>query len=325
MLGARVRKLPISLIAAFVYFIVMAMFNHFNVVAIYTILHSFYLVIGFSFMWRYYETVKIRNTQFLLDGMILGSLIQCVFGISKELGFDLFYQLMTLFDARSVVYETYSHMDGTLQNGNLFGAYLALTIPAYMSRRWSRFLIIIPAYCLFKSDSLLSILSAIAGLIYFNFKDLKKHLYALSAIGMVIFYHTGIYGHDSERFGIWKKSFDLLNLRSFIFGNGPGWFQLQGIKQETAIIALALEEHNEFIAMFNWFGFIGIALLIIPVVKFISRDDKERFFSTILFIAWCNAYGHFNLHQSTTAIIIIVSAVVCVISTRKNYVVNMER
>jgi hypothetical protein len=314
-MGPRIRKLPLSLAVAFIYFAMMGILNHHNVVSIYVIIHSFYLLIGLCFFAVYYQAHDEKSLNWVYSGMIAGNLIQCALILSKLAGFDAYPWLVTALTGAKTLYNS-SMVMGSLGNSNLVGAYLVLTIPAFLHfKSMGRLLALIPAVCIILTNSQMAIACMIAGLWYLSYGQYKKYLYLAAIIGMALVYF-GVEGHDSQRFFIWQQNFNLVGLKHFLVGSGPGWFQDQLIKIKGG--AFALEEHNEFLAFFNWFGVIGLALLAKPFIEFISSEDKSRILPMTLFIAFCNAFGHFNLHQSSTLLIILISAAVCLAEGNSN-------
>jgi len=161
--------------------------------------------------------------------------------------------------------------------------------------------------------------SLVAGVVYYlnaKFNLVKKwQMYLASIVAMVTVYFTGLSGADSGRFEIWNKVFDKVDLSHFLLGKGAGWFADQRITLGTNTIVI--QEHSNFITFFNLFGIFGIILVLPIFLKFLKEKDDHSIFSSILFIAFCNSYGHFSLHQSTTAIIIIVTAAICLAGGKK--------
>lgn len=320
LMGDKLRSLPKSLIFAFIYFFICAFFNHHNVISFMVIVHSFYLVIGIAFLWRLYETLDLKTIHFIYYGMIAGSLIQCAFIYARFNGFDLYPMLMSWFGAKTLFNDTQMIM-GTLLNPNLVGAYLVITLPAFLHLKRLAFISAVPLVCIFFSDSLMAIACLFAGVAYLILNQYKKLLYIGAMVSMVLVFFF-VKGHDSNRFMIWKQSFQAVDAQHLIIGKGPAWFADQQFKDENQIVAQ--EEHNEFIALFNWFGLLGIALLLKPFWNFLKSKDADLILPCSLFIAFCNAFGHFNLHQSTTAIIILIALAFCLAQGEK-HVINLER
>ena len=291
-------------------------FNQWLVISINVMFQSFYIASGLFFGLRFYESYERETKHFILNGMCVGALIQVFIIFSSALGFDPYIWALGKISGDFVIVGPTSfpitQSIGSLGNTNLTAAYLALTAMAFVRGKWTYFLPIVILALTFTS-SVMGVGSFVAGAVYYlNHEKIisKPKLYLLATICMIGLFFIGVNGADSGRFESWSKLFEAVTFKHFLIGMGPGWFpDFRLMLNDTHLV----QEHNEFLALFNLFGMAGVLVVLPMFLKFLKRKDACRIFPTVLFIAFCNSYGHFSLHQSTTAIIIIVTIVICAI------------
>lgn len=326
LLNNKERKLERSFYVALIYGLFCLAFNHWHLASFNVIMQSFYIGIGLIFFATYYERHSKDGLHYILNGMAIGCIIQAVLVVSNKLGFNLWAHLVGLFndDIQRVARPNIKGI-GSLGNSNLLASYLALTIPALFRGGWVCFLPLSIA-ALFMGESIMGTLSLLAGVLYYlNLKYnliQKPWVYLGAMVCMFLAPVIGVRGMDTNRFQGWKLMLEQVDFWHFLFGKGPGWFSDHGIVLKSGEIMT--QEHNSFLTAFNMFGIVGIILVLPLFIKFIQTSDKSLIFPAILFTAFINSYGHFTLHQSTVAIIIIVAAAICLAEGR-DHVVNMER
>lgn len=325
LLPARKRTLPIFLYIALGYGLFSLFINQYEPAAFVVMLQTFYIGVGALFFASYYEKHTEDGKDFILNGMSVGCLIQCAIVFCNELDFFVYFEAVKLFNPEANPLDIGFPGIGSLGNPNLLSAYVSLTAVSMFRERWWVFLPF-PIIALIISNSLMGYFSLAAGAFYFinlNFNFIKKqYVYLMAIFGMILPFFTGLNGHDSKRLIAWKINLNLVDLSHFIFGKGPGWFYGHGIP--VSRIEILVQEHNEFLSLFNLFGIIGIGLLVPTFIKFIRTPDRSMIFPSILFAGFINSYGHFSLHQSTTAIILIVTCAIC-LAEGNEYVFNLER
>lgn len=293
--------------------------NQHNVLSINVMFHTFYIVSGMFFLVRFYECYESESKEFILNGMCAGAIIQSLIIFSSALHLDLYNAFFKLINPDAIIvgqdFFPAGKSIGTLGYGNLAGSYLALTSLAFLRGKWTYYLPITVLALTF-TNSAMGVGSFVVGALYYlnqekHFSKLK--IYLLATISMIGMFFIGAKGADSGRFEIWNDLFSRVNLKHFLIGMGPGWFPDAKLTwHETSIV----QEHNEYLAFFNIFGLIGVILIIPLLVKFFKSQVQCRLFSAIMFVAFCNCYGHFALHQSTTAIIILVTIVICAVERK---------
>lgn len=306
-----VRKVSLSMLIALVYALFFLVMNQWNVLSINVLFQVFYICSGLLFFFSFYEKHESESTHFILKGMIAGSIIQSILAIPGYWGFDIYREAIVFLTGGNptvITPDGQGAVIGSLGNINLTASYLALTLIAFFSLKKHKWIICLPIAALLLNGSLMGIFSAIAGTGYYlnlKFNFVKKWKIYIAAIVAMITYPLSGIGHDSGRIEIWKNIINLNTPKGILIGNGAGWFPDQKLMQVKDV--MLAQEHNEYLAFFNIFGLLGIIVIAPIFYKFIMAEDKSKIFPSILFVAFCNSYGHFSLHQSTAAIIIIIA------------------
>jgi hypothetical protein len=319
------RHLPLLLYVAMAYGLFTIVYNQWEPTSIVVMLQTFYVASGILFFANFYERYSEIGTKFILDGMAIGCLIQCFIVLMNYVDIHIYFEFLKLFYSNLNYVGSAPIGIGSLGNSNLLASYVAITSIALCRKKW-RFFLPFPVCALIIANSMMGYATFLCGAIYFvlshsiYFK--KSWAYFAAAVAMITVYFTGIHGMDSYRFKAWGTLFEMVDLPHFLFGKGPGWFYQHGIV--ISHHEIMMQEHNAFLSAFNMFGIIGIALLIPSFLRYLTLKDSNKIFPAILFAAFINSYGHFTLHQSTVAIIIIVTASICLAEGRNN-VINMDR
>lgn len=325
-MGDKKREFPLIGWILSVLSLFFVVFNQSNVTSLYVIFHGLYICSGLFFLIRFYETFEHESLGLILDGMAFGALIQAVIVMTSAMGFDIYGESIGLLVGGKVngpTFYPWGSSVGSLGNTNLLGSYLALTSFALLREKWI-WLLPIPVWALVSSNSVMGVGSFGAGAFYYmNLKQnfiSKKFLYVMAIFGMVGLFLVGVGGADSGRFEAWQNLFNVIDSRHLLVGMGPGWYPSANF---TLFGNWIVQEHNEFLALFNIAGIVGIFGFAFILWKFLNRPDHNHIFSSILFAAFCNCYGHFALHQSTVAIIIIIAVAVCA-TEGKRYEFDLE-
>jgi hypothetical protein len=337
LLPQKKRDVPRLLWIAFIYCMLTLVFNQWFVISLNVITQSFYIGVGLVFFMSYFEKHDKESIHYIKSGLICGCFIQSFLAIGQFFDFDLYPKFYQLIYPDAIFTNTsrgggFGSALGSLGNTNLVGAYIALTAIALFEEGMRKFLFI-PIVALIVIKSIMPIAAFAGGAIYYFRSALVKkwHLYFSAIAGMYSLYHFGsAHNLDSGRFEVWNKLFNQVTQKHFLIGQGPGWFPDQRFAMgEFAANPgnrhyLMLQEHNAFLTAFNIFGIALFALLLPVFLKFVFKEDKKSMFGAIMFATFINSYGHFTLHQSTVAVIIIVSACLC-LSEGEKYVWNLER
>lgn len=310
LLSARKRSLPKVFLFAGLYAIASLVFNQWNVLSVNVMLQSFYALSGIVFFMNFYEKHDSHSVEFILFGLRLGAFIQAVLVICSYFNFNLYFYIVTLF-SDPMKYEGSLGAIGSLGNTNLSGSYLSLAALSFLSskKKWALFPVL---FALVITKSYMACASFVAGAAYFYMVEIdffkKWEMYVYAMISMFAVYALRVKNGGSGRFDAWDEVLSSVGLKHFFFGMGPGWFADQRVKLSDG--GLLTQEHNSFLTAFNFFG-IAIFLLLIPAfIKFLKQSDKNKIFPAIMFAGFCNSFGHFTLHQSTVAVILIVAGAI---------------
>lgn len=315
LLGNRRRGIPKYLYFIGAYFIIMGAMNQWNVASISVVITTFTFYITSNFIVRYYEGHDNESIQFIFDGMIFGSIIQSIFAIGGYFGYELYFPLYNLI--HHITWGTAGsgplNTVGTLGNVNLLASYLCLCIPAFFTRKSLLWLLPLPTYALLLSHGRMGIGALLAGVCYYlliKFDVVSKaKIYLLTIIGMLAFPFLNL-GLDNGRVGPWKRMIAESSIGHKVWGMGLGWFadsrmvMHPGLSKEAGNSILTME-HSAYLTIFNAFGLLGILLLLPIFIRYIRAKDDALLIPTILYIFFCNSYGHFSLQQSTVMVIII--------------------
>lgn len=310
------RKLPFHGWCTVVIAILFSVLNQHSVASIVTIIQTAYFLIAVFFFVRLYECLDFKWLDNILDGMCVGVIIQCVFVGLAHFGIPLEFLISDIFNdgirIDGVLTPVFGSSFGSLANPNMLGSYVAICSMAFMREKWVLFspLAII---CLLSTGSIMGLASFTVGLFYFFGHQFKKPIFLLAIVSMLAMPFFDLSGVDSGRFAIWKELLKNLSIEQLLIGSGLGWFADKGFALNGARV---IQEHNAFLTLLNSFGLVGVAIFAKYLWKFLNNNQESRLFSTILFVAFCNSYGHFTLHQSTVIIPIIVALVVCSIGEK---------
>lgn len=309
----QVREFPIKGWIALAVALFLMIFNQSNVASVNVMMYSFYACAGMFFLVRFYECFEHEYLDMILNAMCIGALIQAFFILLNGFGHSPEIWIMGIFNddlkVNGNIFNKFGASPGTLGNPNLSGGYLALCSLAFFRKKWVHLLPVSLA-ALAATGSAMGMASLMAGGIYF-FNVVPKKVAYLSAISaMFLVYFTGLNGADSGRFEIWQMMFSKISSSDYFFGNGLGWFQDLKLKWGDNFVA---QEHSGFLTLFNTFGIVGSLYFLYFLWKYINKTGDNKLFSAILFTAFCNAYGHFSIQQSTMMIIILVTVAVCAV------------
>jgi hypothetical protein len=306
------RDFPLKGWVAFALAVFLIVYNQYNVASINVMMYSFYATAGIFFFVRFYECFDKKFFDWILNGMCAGVIIQALFVLCNLAGISLEVEIAKLFNDKitvsGTIFNTFGMSPGSLGNPNLLGGYAALCSIAFLRPKWI-YLAGFPVFVLFASGSAISGASVIAGLVYFFTRDLihKKWFYLLASFSMFLAYFVGLGGLDNGRFEIWGMLFEKINLSEYFLGNGIGWYQDARFIWKDAIV---VQEHSGFLTLFNTFGLLGAGVFAYFLYKYATKPETNALFSTVVFVAFCNAYAHFSIQQSTMMMIIILAVAI---------------
>lgn len=270
-----------------------------NPASIAGMMQSFYFFSGIFMLIRLIESFDLAMFEVVKLALIAGACIQSFLIVFEYLFFDLYAEFMYLFGAKGKFYAT-KYFAGSLMNSNLSGAYVALASLFVFERSKLLFGLCVGAMVL--SGSLMGPLSIMPALVYMNTGLSKIKIILPVFIVFIVAPFVGVGGHDSLRFEIWKGILDQYDFGHFLFGGGFAWFYDLGLIFDGTWVA---QEHNEYLALINTFGLIGVGLFVWFLYDFCTFNFKEKSVEAFILAFMFNSYGHFALHQSTVAVLFI--------------------
>ncbi len=357
------RKIPAIAWVSLSACLALLILNQWAVISVNVVIQQIYIGLWACFAVRFYESFEKDRLNYILNGIAIGCIIQSILAIGDYFGAYLYGKsiigLKNYFDPHahaewiSYAKDGVGSAIGSLGNQNILSSFLALSSMALFRPKWKYFLIL-PVLGLIASGSMMGILSFVGGLIYLAIKD-KQSMYIMGAVAMLVVWIGGGFGIDNGRVKLWNRSLENTRGYELFFGHGPGWFADKRILTDkleitalengyfTAIdfdaflkgakfninsplygdeASMAGQEHNEFLSLFNVFGIPGLVLCLLLFKNFFTSEDFGSW-PSILYVAFLNSFGHFSLHQSSTAIIIVIAGCVCV-AQGKTDVFNLE-
>ena len=213
---------------------------------------------------------------------------------------------------------SYGNYDGGfLGNPNVSGAFYALSIFSFW-KKGLKWLSLAPFAMTFFTTAF-PIITAVAFYIMLAWQHLNFSPKTGYAAFLVLFGAFYLYGHsnnlwfyngpkdellwhDSGRFLIWENSTEMLiNSKNWLMGNGLGWFGDNFKSLYKPFGWTVKQEHNEFFAVLNAFGLVG--LLSFMGIFFYLSSGIDKITNAGLFACFVNFMGNFTLHISTTFIV----------------------
>ena len=320
----RVKSFPLLLRLIFMGAITHLILVQFEPASFVGIYESLAISFGLLFVVKYNESIVNENSETILNFMCLGAIIQCAISISQYVGHDVYKNLILYFNSgvQNVIYNSGSNnlMSGSLLNPNIFGAYLALCLPAFF-RPVICYLSIPVIVLIFLSHSLMAIAAMVVSSAYYFLTKSKKteYLFYLAVPALFIASCFMFPSQSSGRLGWWLSIFSKVDLVHFFLGMSPSWFE--SIKLHVGQ-NLVENEHSEFLSIFNIFGILGIAALGYLIHLVVQNKFKNKIFATIVFASFVNMLGNFPLHVAPLALIIMISVSYCI---KGSYGINLDR
>lgn len=219
-------------------------------------------------------------------------------------------EIYQIFDLRLLLanYEL-PYANGSLNNLMLSGALIAITAPFLFNKL---FIIFLPLaiYCVFKTESTMSILSLAAGaMTYFIIRSKSKLRYFICAqvltIPLLIYliYPEHQFFSFSGRIAAWQRMINFIKYPDIFIGKGVGYLaHTYKNSFETSHLPFFSYAHSEPIEIYVAFGILGLALctyLLISMLGF--KKDAVIWASFIAFLV--NASANFPMHISPIALV----------------------
>lgn len=214
----------------------------------------------------------------IAKAICLSSVLVSSFGLLQLLGFDPIGNI-------SRFKPGYQHLTALLDNPDLVGNYLCLTLPFFLLFKEKKYWVggIISFICLLLCKSSISIFSGIFGILVFlliNFKN-KKHSFLISllffsSLSFLVYKNfTKILGSFDARIYTWGSTINHIKDNP-LFGHGLGVFKYWKIHPPAMF--LDLYAHNDYLERMSEIGILGMFLLALVIINsfrnFNYRENK---------------------------------------------------
>lgn len=295
----------------------------------------FVYVIGYQIMANIIKKEQVIN---ILNAICIVAIMQCTLIILQTLNIWIF------FNPKGGEATGFNVACGFLGNTNISGSFLALTIPAFLRKKWCWFLLLI-CTCLVINRCLGSIIASVAGLIFYSFqlKSKIKYYIAMAIVVLGMTYYTKYdpikfkqYNSLGIRLFHWRQTIERLVLKDhkkLLLGWGIGQYKVfYPMLQRTSDMykntypykpeAIHKQAHNEYIQVMTENGLIGIMIILIYLISlFIRYLKRKSYLTTIVYtgiiISMVNSCVHFLFHTTTGVLALLYMALFEVITLRR--------
>lgn len=238
---------------------------------IWTIEHTFHFIFALFAFYFIVSSLISDDYMKLSKAICVSSALISIFGLLQYWGLSPFGNMG--------FYLTSNKVSAFLDNPNLVGNYLCVSLPFFLYQRELKYKLmgVLPLACLLASQSVLSIVISGAVLLLYlliEFKGNKRIQFLLLVLLSVIllafflnFNYLKQANYDSFRAGVWAKSFEYFK-HNPLFGQGMGIFKTFRIQYAGE---LWREAHNDWLEMAINIGLVGVFLFILLVINSIRN------------------------------------------------------
>jgi len=303
------------------FLLMVGFFNQYNYSSISVFYQFTLLSVGVLLFNQIISNVTSHDIKLIKNGLAVSCIIQSALVCISFTGVDLYKEVIELFfnvksfEMGSMTSTGYVFKgSGSLGNRNVAGAFIASTLPFLFNKRFKVFIPL--GLCgLGLTTSAMPLLSiGFAAVFLFLVRSLgKRSLLPLTGVGLLaafILFNTSSnngFFTAGARIKAWGMVFENVAIYDLIKGSGLG-FVFDNWKLWTAGLEKFKQLHNEYLELLVAFGALGVGLFINLLIK--SRDkilNGDKQFSASLVVFLVNAFGFFNLHLTSTALVGILS------------------
>lgn len=303
------------------FLIVLGFINQDNYGSIATYFQFTMMSAGLILLNQLVSNASLNDITQIKKSFAISCIIQSVLIVVSYFGADLYKSVLEIFFHiksikmhRSVGFDYNSIGLGSLGNRNVSGAFVASTIPFLFSGKFKLFLPLCLS-ALFITSSSMPLVSVLCGgmlLVYLRApRKVFPFFLAVPALFYYLAFHTE-YFNPGARIALWKMVIDHTTWRNVIFGSGLGYV-FDNYKLFSWKWYKFYQLHNEYLELFVAYGLAGCAVIggffYNYRNKFINGDKQLLACAAIVM---ANAFGFFNFHISSTALIGII-AIGCLI------------
>lgn len=206
----------------------------------------------------------------------ISSILISSVGILQKAGLDIFGEI-----AR---YNHGNRICAFLDNPNLVGNYLCLTLPFFFLKENRKFIfgLMLAIIAIILTLSELSIACAIVGLIVYLLLINRRKVIQIAVSVFILFSGAAIFlnqklviGFASDRLNIWKAGWVRFKDNP-IFGQGLGIVKSWGAMPNPVNNTRTLNLHNDWFEITVMLGIVGLVLLIIVIVNSIRKFNYRQ-------------------------------------------------
>lgn len=222
-----------------------------------TLFSSINFILGLWFAFIILSSLKIEDYLVIAKYICLSAVLVSIIGIFQLFGFDIFGSLGK--------YNMDRRICALLDNPNLLGNYLSLSLPFFICFKQKKYIIgfILVFIAIILARSSLSLICSVMGLLVFlnvTLRNKRIHIGSIILLSIfslfVLYYWKSIILDFSGRLDIWKQALDNIK-NNPIFGHGLGIFKIWGVKINGT---LCITAHNDWIERVCELGLLSIAL-----------------------------------------------------------------
>ena len=252
-------------------------FNNRQAINILTITPSIHFILGLWATFIALSYFEREDFEKIAKGICFSAVLITLFGIMQIIGFDPFGKIAT--------YNHGNHFSACLDNPNIVGNYLCLSLPMFFSMKekkyfWGGFLVLAG---IILAKATLAIMCAFVGLCFYALLTCRKNIKIKSAIVvMVILFSVFCFSNKkflkiesgfSYRLENWKKTVEFIKVNP-LFGQGLGRFRAYDVMDST--MTKVSTPHNDWLDRIVEVGVLGTFLLgLIILNSFRNFNYKE--------------------------------------------------
>ena len=252
-------------------------FNNRQAINIVTLAPTIHFILGLwalQVMLSYFER---EDFQKIAKAICFSAVLITLFGIMQIIGLDPFGKIAS--------YNHWNHFSGCLDNPNIVGNYLCLSLPLFFAMKekkylWGGLLVLMGVIL---TQATLAIICSVIGISFYTLFVYRKSIVVKSAVVVLMLVFTlfcfanksflKIDTGFSLRIENWKKAVEIIKINP-VFGQGLGRWRSFEVTDSTETKVNVL--HNDWLERVVEVGVLGVVLLFLIVVRAFRNFDYRR-------------------------------------------------
>ena len=214
----------------------------------------------------------------IAKAICFSAVLVTVFGIMQVVGLDPFGQIAK--------YNHSNHFSACLDNPNIVGNYLCLSLPFFFIFKEKKYLFggLLVILGIFLAKSTLVFICTLVGICFYAFFTYRKSIIVKSAITVLIvllllfcFTNKSFLKLESGfdgRLDVWQQSIEIIK-ENPLFGQGLGSFRAYEMKHRQ-VSTTCLVLHNDWLERVVEIGVLGLVLLVLIVIRSFRNFDYKN-------------------------------------------------